>query len=179
MVVPRGPPPPPPHIKERGNAHSSPRVGRRDSGKPGRQLVTPWWGIQGSRRLGKTLGAQTGHPLLQEEECFSPPGPRMPGLMPISPSLDNHPEKEVSSSTLGLETQGRPIAPVVWLGRAVPYQGQRKGCWLPCHLGLSGCGPLCLGSLNGDHCPIPAPGVGSGWREEGCHLWSSLLLMMT
>lgn len=31
-------PPPPPHIKERGNAHSSPRVGRRDSGKPGKTV---------------------------------------------------------------------------------------------------------------------------------------------
>lgn len=100
-------------------------------GSQERQLVTPWWEIQGSRRLGKTLGAQTGHPLLQEEGVFT--------SWPQDAWTDAHItfsgqpilRRRFLPSTLGLETQGRPIAPVVLVGEssAIPRPEERgAGC---------------------------------------------------
>ena len=82
-------PPPPPHIKERGNAHSSPRVGRRDSWEDRKDS---WLLPGGESRVQGGLARPLVHKLgilSFKRRVFSPPGPRMPGLMPISPSLDD------------------------------------------------------------------------------------------
>ena len=133
-------------------------------------MVNPWWGIQSSRRLGKTLGAQTGHPLIQEEGVFTSWPQDAWTHAHITFSGQPILRRRFLPSTLGLETQGRPIAPMVLVGEsnALP-RPENRGAGCPSTWGLSGCGPVWLGSLDEDHCPIPVPGVWSGWREEGCH----------
>ena len=102
--------------------------------------------------------------------CFHLLAPGCLDSCPYHLLWTTHPEEGFLPSTLGLETQGRPIAPVVLAGEsnAIP-RPENRGAGCPATWGLSGCGPLQLGSLDEDHCPIPAPGVWSGWREEGCH----------
>lgn len=96
---------------------------------------------------------------------------RLPGPMPISPSLDNPALRSgFLPGTLGLETQGGPIPPVVLdgVGNAIPKAREQEVLAGTATWGLLGCGPSGLGSLGECQRPTSAPGVLSGCGEEGC-----------
>lgn len=138
-------------------------------GLPGsweRQLVNPQWGVQGSGKLGKTLGEQPRHSLTQGK-VSSLAGLQATWTHATSPSLDNPTRRSAFlPSVLGLETPEVSIAPVVLdgVGNAIPKardQGVVAGTatW--------GLFDVVLGSLGECQCPTSAPGVLSECGEEG------------
>lgn len=107
-------------------------------------MVNPRWAVQGSGKLGKTLGEQPGHSLTQGK-ASSLAGLWATWAQAHTLSLDNPTlRRGLLPRILGLETQEGPLAPVVLDGvsKAIPRAREQGVVAGTATWGLFGGGPM-------------------------------------